>query len=329
VTNPDTTIRYINPAMEKLTGFSKEEIINRKAPYPWWPKDTASKMTAKLKQVILNGTTRVDCCFRNKMGDEIWAEVTAAPIKKDCRVKFLVSNLVDITERKRMREGTESYLREVTRIQEEERKRIARELHDDTAQSLAYLALELDSIINSPEITSSSILQRLKFLKQQTNNSLQEVRRFSHELRPGVLDQLGLISAIELLVDELNARNQFSIQFGVTGQERRFSNEEEQALFRIAQEALSNIRKHSQATKAEVNIKFTQNKIRLTIRDNGKGFQSSKINDAMANGRLGLIGMKERAHLIGAVLSLKSAPDKGTRVSVNLNSKLKSAKYTV
>jgi two-component system, NarL family, sensor histidine kinase DegS len=191
-------------------------------------------------------------------------------------------------------------------------------LHDDTAQSLAYLALELDSILHNREVTSEKVVRRLTGLKNQVDVSLKEVRRFSHELRPGVLDQLGLIAALELLADELNERNQVQVTFNATGSQRRLTNEEEQALFRIAQEALSNVRKHAQATHAAIDIQFSRKKIRLTITDNGKGFPLSEVDDAAAKGRLGLIGIKERAHLIGGTLTLKSAPNKGTKIAVAL-----------
>jgi len=165
--------------------------------------------------------------------------------------------------------------------------------------------------------------QRLTNLRLQAENSLTEVRRFSHELRPGVLDQLGLLAALETLVDETKSRGQFLISFNTNGTPRRLTNEEEQALFRIAQEALSNIRKHSQATAAGVNLDFSRQKVKLSISDNGKGFPSCEVNRALSTGRLGLIGMKERARLIGGRLLIKSAPNEGTTVVVEIEAKHK------
>jgi signal transduction histidine kinase len=225
---------------------------------------------------------------------------------------------VDITERKRLKDEMEYYIREITRIQEEERKRISRELHDDTAQALSYLVLELDALATRPEVASQDILTRLERLKKLTLNALQEVRRFSHELRPGVLDQLGLVAALELIIEEFNARNQIQIEFHVEGKERRLSGEEEQSLFRIAQEALNNIYKHSQAIHALVKLRFDSQFVSLEIHDDGKGFSTSDMDLAISKGRLGLLGMRERAKLINAQLKIISTPNCGTTVRVEL-----------
>ncbi len=316
VHNLDTSISYVNPLIEKITGFSLSEIVGLKAPYPWWQKEDIPALTKELKKTISGETNRNQRCFLRKNGEKFWADAAIYPVKMNDQIKYLISTIADITDRQRLRDEMEFYVREVTRIQEEERKRIARELHDDTAQSLAYLVLELDSILHSDEKLSQNLSKRLNNLKLQTDNSLKEVRRFSHELRPGVLDQLGLTAALEVLTDEMNSRNQIHVNFNVKGTERRLSNEEEQALFRIVQEALSNVRKHSRATQAEVNLNFMRNKLRLTVTDNGKGFNPSEIDDAMAKGRLGLIGMKERVRLIDGTLIIKSKPNIGTSVSV-------------
>jgi signal transduction histidine kinase len=252
-------------------------------------------------------------------GRTIWLLLSIIPlnnIKGENDKLLIIFN--DITEQKRMQQETESYVREITRIQEEERRRISRELHDDTAQSLAYLSLELDSLIHSHESTLDKISIRLKDLKSQVDHCLQEVRRFSHELRSGVLDQLGLIAALEAMVDEINARHQIQIKFDVTGHERRLNNEEELALFRIAQEALNNVRKHSQATHATLSIKYRKKGVRLAVADNGRGFRLSEIDNAITRGRLGLIGMRERVRLIGGTLSIKSDINNGTTIVVEL-----------
>lgn len=146
------------------------------------------------------------------------------------------------------------------------------------------------------------------------------MRRFSHALRPAILDQLGLLPALEFLVDEMNRLRQLTINLTIKGKRRRLSDEEELALFRIVQEALSNVRKHAAATQATVSIKFTLRKMSLTIVDNGKGFNvEADSKSAVTRGRLGLISIQERARLIGANLVIKSYPGQGTTVSVEVN----------
>lgn len=252
-----------------------------------------------------------------------WLSVNIEPLKNSAgETEILVIILNNITEQKQMENETDFYIREITRVQEEERKRISRELHDDTAQSLAYLSLELDALIHKAEMDRDKLITRLSVLRDRVDCCLRDVRRFSHDLRPGILDQLGLNAALEALIDEINALHQVQIGFSVSGSERRLNNEEELALFRIVQEALSNIRKHSQATRARVHVIYKENGIKLIIDDNGKGFHPDEIKNAAARGSLGLIGMRERVKLIGGTLTIKSKPEKGVLISVDLNSKV-------
>lgn len=208
---------------------------------------------------------------------------------------------------------------QITLVQEEEKKRLARELHDDTAQALALLALELDSLTNSRESVPDKIARKVEQMKKNVDQALEDVRRFSHELRPAILDQLGLLPALEFLVDEMNQKGRIKTRLVVSGKEHRFSGNIELALFRIVQEALSNARKHSGATRVTVSIKFSRDNIYIKVADNGKGF--NVVDDSLSavnRGRLGLTSIKERAKLIGAELNLDSAPGKGTLVSVKL-----------
>gem|GEM_PF-4104821 len=318
VHNPDTSIRYINPAMERLVGYSRSEIIGVKAPYPWWHPDDVPYLIENLQEGLFQPSRKIERRYRRKDGEIIWVELNGTPVVVEGKTRYLLTNLVDITERKRIRDEMEYYIREITRIQEEERKRISRELHDDTAQALSYLALELDALANNTEINSQDVLNRLERLKKLTLVTLQEVRRFSHELRPGVLDQLGLVAALELIIEEFNSRNQIQTEFHVEGEERRLSDEEEQSLFRIAQEALNNIHRHSQANHAVVKLRFDPAAVYLEICDDGKGFSSTDMDLAVSRGRLGLLGMRERAKLINARLKIITGPNCGTTISVEL-----------
>ena len=142
---------------------------------------------------------------------------------------------------------------------------------------------------------------------------------FSHEPRPDVLDRLGLVSALELLTDELDSESGIKACTELVNSEKRLSPEAELVLFRIAQEALRNIRKHSQATEALVRIEFNSDKVKLTITDNGTGFELPEIlGDLVGKGKLGLIGMKERVRLLDGTFSAESKPSQGTKVAVEI-----------
>ena len=221
----------------------------------------------------------------------------------------------DVTEEKRMRENLHFYLLQITRAQEEERKRIARELHDDTMQYLVVLARELDELAYSSKAMSDEEKAKLENLRQQTTGILEGVRRLSHDLRPATLDRLGLLPALEWLASQVPAG--MNIEVKAYGTEKRLPAEVELVLFRIAQEALSNVRRHSQATEAEVKVEFEDKKTRITVRDNGKGFTlPGTMGDLVKGGRLGLAGMQERIQLLNGILKVESQPGKGTTVTV-------------
>ena len=223
----------------------------------------------------------------------------------------------DVTEEKRMRENLSFYLREFTKAQEEERNRIARELHDDTIQALVVLSRQLDNLASSGKGFSKDKRAVLEHLWQQTNSVIQDVRRLSQDLRPPMLDRLGLLPSLEWLASDVSRYSGIAIKPQVLGTERRMPPEAELMLFRIAQEALRNMWRHSQATEAELIVEFDVGRIRITVKDNGKGFDLPKsVGDLTRSGKLGLAGMQERVQLLGGNITLESKPGKGTSIIV-------------
>jgi len=209
------------------------------------------------------------------------------------------------------------YLQQITRAQEEERKRIARELHDVTAQSLYALNRQVDNFVRSNTNLPADNAAFLEDLGKQVREVLQDVRRFGQDLRPPMLDDLGLLAALRWLASELKEQHGIETHLKVLGTERRFTPETELILFRIVQEAMRNIGRHSKASKAEATIEFGEGKTRISVSDNGKGFKlSGSLADFVRTGKLGLAGMQERAQLIGGRLTVQSEPGKGTTVIV-------------
>jgi signal transduction histidine kinase len=224
----------------------------------------------------------------------------------------------DITQQKRQKENMQFYISQIIKAQEEERKRIARDLHDETVQSLATMALRIQAIATSDAKMPKEIRRSLEDLRARTSTIQDQVRRFSHDLRPDVLDYLGLIPALRSLIGELeNEKIESCIE--IIGTERRLAPEAELVLFRIAQEACNNIRKHSRATHADVKIKFSPKKFRLSITDNGIGFDISEIaGDLAQRGKLGLIGIQERVRLLHGNMTITSQRGKGTKLIVEI-----------
>lgn len=207
-------------------------------------------------------------------------------------------------------------LHQVTRAQEGERKRIARELHDDTVQSLIALCQKLDYTASNIENLPSRARANLDEIYQEANTIMKEVRRLVQDLRPAALDNLGLVSALRWLTSDMEKYCGVPIKLEIIGARRRFSNEIELLLFRIAQEALRNIWKHAQASSVRITLEFKEGKTVLSICDDGKGFSPLEISSLPRSDKLGLVGMQERANLFGGTLSIKSRPDKGTTIIV-------------
>jgi two-component system sensor histidine kinase DegS len=218
-----------------------------------------------------------------------------------------------------MQQNLRYYLQQATRAQEEERKRISHELHDDTIQALVVLSRQLDSLATSKEGISEENRSRLEKLWQQTDSIVRGVRRLSQDLRPAALDRLGLLPALEWLTSSISEHSGITTEVKVTGEERRLPEEVAIALFRITQEALRNVWRHSGATQVKVIVEFLENITRITITDNGKGFNlPENISDMAKDGKLGLTGMQERAQLIGGTLTVRSKPGEGTKITIEL-----------
>ena len=164
--------------------------------------------------------------------------------------------------------------------------------------------------------TSLRTLRELENLSEQT---IENLRRMTRALRPIYLEDLGLVTALEMLARETSQSHSLDVSFQKFGEEQRLSREVELALYRIAQEALSNVVRHANARRANLQITFGDSEVRLEVSDDGAGFQMPKSpTDFAPGGHFGLLGIRERAELIGARLEVESAPGKGTRLRVSL-----------
>jgi signal transduction histidine kinase len=222
-------------------------------------------------------------------------------------------------ENARLYQRMRFYARQIIRVQEEERKRIARELHDETIQMLIVISRRLELLPTPPESHPQSARQLLQSVQALLRDTQQGVRRFAQGLRPPTLDDLGLAAAIRGLANDLAESDGIEPEVSVLGQARRLAPEEELTLFRIAQEALNNVWRHSGASRVTIQLAFGPDCVRMTVSDNGCGFDAPhRTDDLVTIGKLGLIGMDERAQSLGGTLTIQSAPGQGTEIVVDI-----------
>jgi|GEM_PF-344065 len=212
------------------------------------------------------------------------------------------------------RAGVRQYVADITNSQEDERKRIARELHDDTVQSLIAIGQRIELIkgsLDDPADTRS----RLTELRTMVTGAIASVRQFSRDLRPLALEDLGLIAAIQYLVNQLAQNQGIPVNLKIDGDVEGLSNDMEVAIYRILQEALNNVRRHARATEVNVWARFGKSHIRLIVEDNGQGFEVPEaVTDLATLGSFGLMGLQERAQLFDGEVDIISQPDKGTTI---------------
>ena len=205
--------------------------------------------------------------------------------------------------------------RQIITAQEEERKEISRELHDGVVQTLVAINIKLSALCNEATATQKRKLARIQQLVKDSEN---EAHRFARELRPAVLDDLGLIPALRGYNSSLQERKKIKIKLTAFEGVEALGSNERTVLFRVAQEALTNVVRHARATQVEMMISKSLGAIRMEIRDNGKSFPVEKTFLAKNPKRLGLVGMKERIEMVGGTLAIESTPGKGTTVRVQV-----------
>ena len=309
-----------NEAAARLTGFDVERLVQMKVSD--FLSQEGLELAREMNRKLRRGKTiegPYDQRINRGDGTERLIRLSSSLIRSDGEPVGFQHIARDVTRDKQMQDNLRYYLEQTAKAQEEERKRISRELHDETIQSLVVLSRQLDDITSSDKGLSKQSRTHLQELWQQTDQIIKGVRRLSQDLRPAALDSLGLLPAIEWLATDTAEYSGIATKVNITGRERRIPEEIGLVLFRIAQEALRNVWRHSQASKAEINVEFAQDKTRITISDNGKGFSLPEtISDLARDGKLGLAGMEERARLIGGTLKVQSRPGKGTSIAIEL-----------
>jgi PAS domain S-box-containing protein len=268
------------------------------------------------------GTVDTTCEFRlqPKNGMAFWIEQSTRIERDESGNVVEYRNLLrDISERKRAEEVFRNLSSRIIEAQESERRRVARDLHDGINQILSSIQFRLKSTEEKDTTRKNPLLREIGEARMLLEEAIQEVRRISQNLRPSILDDLGLIAAVRSVCDEFIERCKIQIDTEFSGIVNRLPDNIELVLFRTIQEALNNIEKHSAATRVDIHLVMKDAYIEALIRDNGKGFDHISLAEKRKKHRgLGLDGMKERVTYLGGTVEVTSKVHKGTEVVVQI-----------
>jgi len=212
------------------------------------------------------------------------------------------------------------HMLKIIEAQEKERQRISQELHDDTIQKLMLLANNLDStLIKQGQSIHAEVIKSINSFKQEILVIASEIRKLCFELRPSVLDNIGLVSALRWQANLLNKDTGIQTEIMVVGQERRLKNPTDIMLYRIVQEALTNIRWHSKANHVKVTAEYSENEFLLNIIDDGIGFDVNKVMPKLFNdNKLGIVGIQDRVKSMNGLCKINSALLQGTKIYISI-----------
>jgi signal transduction histidine kinase len=208
--------------------------------------------------------------------------------------------------------------RQVLSMQEEERKKISRELHDVIAQTLTGINVRLAALKQQATSNTRGLERSIARTQRLVQQSVDIVNRFARKLRPTMLDDLGLIPALHAFMKHFRTETGIQVSLSAFAAVEQLDGDKRTVLYRIAQEALTNVARHAQASSAEVKLQKLDRAVGMTITDNGKGFSAERRMNANQGKRLGLLGMKERLEIVGGKFTLTSAPGKGTTVHAQI-----------
>ena len=320
-------IRYANSAVERITGYSRTEIAAMNVldiVHPDFRPFIQQRIRARQRGEPL--APRFEVKFVTKGGDARWAEINVAVAPLD-RQPALVAAAFDITERKEAEEQLgnsrrqlRALLARLEEIREEERRRIAREIHDELGQALTGLKIDLAWLArgfreHAQRAPSRALATKVRSMIRLIDTTIKSVRSLATELRPGVLDEMGLVPAIEWQLEEFRSRTGIACRLSTNVEKLGVARTTSAALFRVFQEALTNVTRHAHATRVDVFVRQNDGLLALEVKDNGKGILPRDISHPQS---LGLLGMRERVLHLGGTMTVAGAPNVGTTVTVQI-----------
>ncbi len=314
--DPDGIILAINETAARVLGKKNNEYFG-KSLYDFFPVKIAQSRKRWQDKVLQAGTP---IRFEDHEEEQVY-DVSIFPVFDTIgKIEKLAIHVHDITELKQAESHIHTLTHDLIKAQENERQRIARDLHDHVAQDLSTSRIACDTLFDNKEEMPKHVIRRAEKLSKMLHKSIQTVREIAYDLRPPILDQLGLVRTIYQYCEDFSERTSIPVQFHSAGMDKLSLNfDTEINLYRLIQEALNNIGKHAKANHVTINLVASFPNIILRIKDNGKGFDVEKEKKATANQkRMGLQSMEERVKLLNGIMDIQSKVSAGTRIVIEV-----------
>jgi PAS domain S-box-containing protein len=317
IVSPEGRYLAANGTFCDYLGYTEKELLGKTVQSLTFAEDWPS-FSQKLKEALTEEGSFQSFEKRclHKSGRIVCTESTASVIRsRDGNPQYIVGGVLDITKRKEAEEALSTINRRLTEAQEQERTRIARDLHDDINQRLAMLAIEVDELKRNPPNSAAELSHQLAEIGEGINGVSMGVQSISHQLHSPQLEYMGVVAAMKSFCRDFGARLKVEIDFTNDEIPQLVSHEVSLCLFRILQESLHNAAKHSGVRYFEVRLNSSSSELHLTVSDRGAGFDAES---PMSKGGLGLISMRERVRLVSGTIVIESKPMGGTTIHVRV-----------
>lgn len=324
VQDENSIITYVNERFLEMSGYTKEEIIGY-SPTKFLDEiqlEYFKRQRTRRKKGISN-TCKME--GNRKNGQRVLMNVSSAPIYDEDNSKGIIAMLTDVAEFRqiekklnRSQKELHNLYRHLHSIREKESKRIAREIHDELGQILTALKMDIFWLANKLSNSHKDqklFLEKIKSMSKLIDVTIKTVQKIASDLRPGILDDLGLVPAIEWQAQDFQNRTKIKCKTDLDSNGVELTPDCSTAIFRIFQEALTNVARHDEATRVNASLRRKNGKLEMRIRDNGKGI---KENDILSSNSLGIMGMRERLHPFDGKLKLHGIPNRETTLVVIL-----------
>jgi len=313
---------YVNRGFCEMVGWDEDDLLNFNYPFVFWSREEIYKIAVDFKELIdaILISSGIELAFVRKNGEQFWGLVTGTVLKdgKGQPAGYLMS-VADISAQKRAEDAMRELSSRLVNRQESERKFVAQELHDGIGGKLTAVKYSIEKIINELRGKPDPLQTALNDILAIVHDTIDETQRIYRNLHPAILDDLGLKAALQSLCREfMEVYEGIYVETGFEVPEERIQEPLKIMIYRILQEALNNVAKHSRADRVEVSLRLVENKVDLVIKDNGRGFDIAKeqTSDIQERG-LGLENIKERTIIFGGALEIDTAVGRGTTIRVS------------